>query len=102
MYYKRHIFFCCNQKNDNNGGCKNLGGEDAFIYAKDLLQKKELWGKNLYRATKSGCLGRCSSGPVCVIYPDGIWYSYVDLDDVKEIIEQHLINATIVDRLLLI
>lgn len=98
MYYKKHIFFCCNQKSDDTG-CKNLGGEEAFMYAKDLLQKKELWGKDLYRASKSGCLGRCNAGPVCIIYPDGTWYSYVDLDDVREIIEHHLINGNTIDRL---
>jgi (2Fe-2S) ferredoxin len=98
MYYKKHIFFCCNQKSDNTG-CKSLGGEDAFIYAKKILQEKLYWGKGLCRATKSGCLGICNSGPICVVYPDGIWYSYCDLDDIREIIEQHVINDIVVNRL---
>jgi (2Fe-2S) ferredoxin len=99
MYYKKHLFFCCNQKKDNITGCKIFGAEEAFEYAKKLLQDNQMWGEGLYRVSKSGCLGRCSSGPVCVVYPDGIWYSYVDLDDIKEIIMTHLINEDIIDRL---
>ena len=59
------------------------------------------WGQGKYRASKSGCLGRCSEAPVCVIYPDGTWYSYVDLEDVQQIIEKHLLNGEVVPNLLI-
>ena len=51
------------------------------------------------RINKSGCLDRCELGPVMVIYPEGIWYSYKNLDDINEILESHLINNKVVERL---
>ena len=47
----------------------------------------------------AGCLDRCSEGPVIVVYPDEVWYTYIVKEDVDEIIEEHLINGRIVDRL---
>jgi (2Fe-2S) ferredoxin len=98
MFYQRHIFFCTNSKKDG-GGCASYNSEDAFLLAKKLLQERNLWGASKYRASKSGCLGRCESGPVCVVYPDGVWYSYVDQEDVLEIVDKHVINGQIVTRL---
>ena len=51
------------------------------------------------RVNQAGCLDRCEEGPICVVYPEGIWYTYVDETDVDEIIESHLINGKPVDRL---
>ena len=98
MFYKKHIFFCTNKKADESG-CGFLGADDAFSYTKMYLQGLDMWGEGKLRASKSGCLGRCKSGPVCVVYPDGEWYSYVDEVDVKEIIDSHLLGNVIVDRL---
>ena len=98
MFYQRHIFFCTNIKKDG-GGCSTYNSEEAFTIAKKFLQDKDLWGEGKCRASKSGCLGRCESGPVCVVYPDGIWYSYVDNEDVLEIIDKHVVNGNVVTRL---
>ncbi|MBP7846859.1 MAG: (2Fe-2S) ferredoxin domain-containing protein [Burkholderiales bacterium] len=98
MFYQKHIFFCTNQKPAGNG-CGDFSGESGFDFAKLYLQGLDLWGEGKLRASKSGCLGRCVVGPVCVIYPDSIWYSYVDEKDVREIIDQHLIHNQIVTRL---
>lgn len=98
MFYNRHIFFCTNRKTDNTG-CGFLSGEESFLLAKKYLQTNDAWGVGKCRASKSGCLGRCESGPVCVVYPDGIWYTYVDETDVKEIIEKHVLSGEIVTRL---
>ena len=81
MFYTKHIFFCTNQKAAGNG-CGDISGESGFDFAKLYLQSLELWGAGKLRATKSGCLGRCALGPVCVVYPEGVWYSYVDEKDV--------------------
>ncbi len=51
------------------------------------------------RISRSGCLGRCDDGPVLVIYPDAVWYSCVDEADIDEIIDKHIVNGIIVDRL---
>jgi (2Fe-2S) ferredoxin len=44
-------------------------------------------------------MDRCEEGPVMVVYPEEVWYTYVDQEDVDEIIEQHLVNGRVVDRL---
>lgn len=98
MFYEKHIFFCANIK-ANGEGCGKFGGEAGFNFTKDYLKAKDLWGEGKLRASKSGCLGRCSLAPVCAVYPDGIWYSYHDEDDIREIIEQHLIGNKPVKRL---
>ncbi|NBX99097.1 MAG: (2Fe-2S) ferredoxin domain-containing protein, partial [Burkholderiaceae bacterium] len=51
------------------------------------------------RVNKAGCLDRCDEGPVLVIYPAGVWYTVIDTNDIEEIIQTHLIQGQIVDRL---
>ncbi|NBQ00230.1 MAG: (2Fe-2S) ferredoxin domain-containing protein, partial [Proteobacteria bacterium] len=48
---------------------------------------------------KSGCLDRCELGPIMVIYPDGIWYSFKNSKDIDEILNSHLLNNKVVERL---
>jgi (2Fe-2S) ferredoxin len=47
----------------------------------------------------AGCLDRCDQGPVLVVYPEGVWYTYVDHTDIDEIIREHLQHGRIVERL---
>ena len=56
-------------------------------------------GAGQVRINKAGCLDRCDQGPVMVIYPEAVWYTYVDKEDVEEIIQEHLVNGRIVERL---
>jgi (2Fe-2S) ferredoxin len=51
------------------------------------------------RVNQAGCLDRCAGGPVLVVYPEAVWYTYVDNNDIDEIIESHLQNGKVVDRL---
>ena len=53
------------------------------------------------RVNQAGCLDRCAGGPVLVVYPEAVWYTYVDNQDIDEIIESHLQNGQVVERLLL-
>ena len=46
-------------------------------------------GPGKIRVNKSLCLDRCEEGPICVVYPEGTWYTYVDESDIDEIIESH-------------
>ena len=48
---------------------------------------------------KAGCLDRCAGGPVAVVYPQGTWYTFVDLSDIDEIVQSHLKNGHVVERL---
>jgi (2Fe-2S) ferredoxin len=98
MFYKKHLFICTNQK-INGSGCATISPSNIFDFAKSYLCSLAMWGVGKYRVSKSGCLGLCVDGPVCVIYPDGIWYKYKTLDDIKEIIDSNLLNDHIVDRL---
>jgi (2Fe-2S) ferredoxin len=59
-----------------------------------------LAGSGDVRVNKAGCLDRCSAGPVAVVYPEGVWYTYVDKADIDEIVESHLKNGQVVERLL--
>ena len=55
--------------------------------------------KGKVRINKAGCLDRCDEGPVLVVYPDAVWYTYVDKHDVDEVIDSHVIHGRIVERL---
>jgi (2Fe-2S) ferredoxin len=68
-------------------------------YAKSKVKSLQLAGRGKVRINQAGCLDRCQEGPVIVVYPEEVWYTYVDQDDIDEIIEQHLVNGRIVDRL---
>jgi len=99
--YSRHIFICTNRRKDDDpkGSCAQKGSEEI----RDLF-KKELHARGLkakVRANKSGCLDVCEHGPNIVIYPEGVWYSHVTKEDVVEIIEKHVIEGKVVERLLL-
>ena len=53
------------------------------------------------RVNKAGCLDRCAGGPVAVVYPEAVWYTYVDQQDIEEIVQVHLKGGQVVDRLVL-
>jgi (2Fe-2S) ferredoxin len=46
-------------------------------------------------------MDRCEEGPVIAVYPDAVWYTYVDREDIDEILEEHLVNGRVVERLLI-
>ncbi|GEM_PF-28155 len=98
-YYTHHVFICCNQREDSEPCCNVIGGAEAFAYAKDRIGALKKNGRGAIRINKAGCLGRCDSGPVMVVYPEETWYSFIDHDDVEEIIQEHLLNGRIVERL---
>jgi len=60
-----------------------------------------LAGQGKVRVNTSGCLDRCEQGPTLVVYPEGVWYTYIDEDDIDEIIDSHLVNGAPVERLIL-
>ena len=98
-YYERHIFFCLNQRS-NEECCAGQGAEKAFDRCKKLVKAAGLSGPGQVRVNKAGCLDRCAGGPIAVVYPEGVWYSYVDASDIDEIVESHLKNGQVVERLL--
>ena len=98
-YFKRHIFFCLNERSNNEACCAQHGAQQAFEHCKSRIKDLGLSGPGQVRVNKAGCLDRCSGGPVAVVYPEGVWYSYVDKADIDEIVESHLKNGQVVERL---
>lgn len=98
-YFKYHVFFCTNQREDGKQCCENCNATEIRDYAKQRVKQLGLNGPEQVRINSAGCLDRCSLGPVLVIYPEAIWYTYVDREDVDEIISEHLQNGRIVKRL---
>jgi (2Fe-2S) ferredoxin len=98
-HFKHHVFFCTNQRSEGEACCNNLGAGDMRAYAKDKVKALGARVPGKVRINAAGCLDRCEEGPVMVIYPEAAWYTYVDQEDIDEIIEQHLVQGKIVERL---
>ncbi len=101
QHYTKHLFVCTNQKPEGKQCCANTGGDVFFDYLKKKLHALEMHGPGKYRVSKSGCLGRCTLGPLLVIYPEGVWYGYSSVSDLDEIVNTHLIANKKVERLLI-
>ena len=99
-YYKYHVFVCTNSRADLPA-CDDYDTRSVRDYMKDEMKKRDMHGEGQVRIGQAGCLGRCLSGPVIVVYPQGVWYTFVDREDIDEIIESHLLNDQIVTRLLI-
>jgi len=100
-YYQRHIFFCLNQREAGQACCADHRAEQAFEHCKARVKAAGLAAPGRVRVNRAGCLDRCAGGPVAVVYPDAVWYTYVDEADIDEIVESHLKDGQIVQRLLL-
>lgn len=100
-HYNKHVFVCVNQKVPGKTCCANAGGEACFEHLKSQLLELGLHGPGKIRVSKSGCLGRCSEGPCIVVYPEQTWYSYQSMEEVDSIIQEHLVNDTVVESLLI-
>lgn len=102
-YYHHHVFFCTNQRPDgaDRASCAQCGSAELRAYAKRRVKEAGLAGSGRVRINLAGCLDRCEEGPVMVVYPEGVWYTFVDEDDIDEIIESHLRQGKPVDRLML-
>jgi (2Fe-2S) ferredoxin len=98
-YYKHHVFFCCNRRDPGENCCQNHNADEMRDYAKGRVKALGLAGQGKVRVNKAGCLDRCDEGPVIVVYPEEVWYTYVDKADIDEIIEEHLKHGRIVGRL---
>jgi len=98
MKFKNHVFICTNQRTDPARACcgEERGMELVKAFKKALLDRGL---KGTTRAQRSGCLDACDFGPSVVVYPEGVYYKGVQLSDVEEIVESHLIKGKPVKRL---
>jgi len=100
QYYEHHIFFCLNKRENGEACCADHDARAAFDRCKKQVKAQGLSGPGKVRVNQAGCLDRCQGGPIAVVYPEGVWYSYVDASDIDEIVESHLKNGKVVERLL--
>lgn len=99
-YYQRHIFFCLNERQNGEACCAQHRAQEGFDHCKQRVRDAGLAGPGQVRVNKAGCLDRCAAGPVVVVYPEGIWYTFVDVHDIDEIVDSHLRGGQVVERLL--
>jgi (2Fe-2S) ferredoxin len=98
-YYQRHIFFCLNKRDDGDACCADHSAQASFDHCKARAKELGLLGRGKVRVNKAGCLDRCAGGPVAVVYPEAVWYTFVDTHDIDDIVESHLKNGVVVERL---
>jgi (2Fe-2S) ferredoxin len=94
------LFICTNQRSDDaKRSCGEAHG--MALVAEFKKQLKDNKGTLKVRANKSGCLGICDFGPTVAVYPEGTFYVGVKIQDVREIVEAHLLHGSRVERLVL-
>jgi (2Fe-2S) ferredoxin len=97
--FDKHIFICTNEREPGSarGSCTSDGRGELQQRFKDEFGAAGL--KTSMRANKAGCLDQCEHGPVVVVYPDAVWYGFVQPEDVGEIVREHLVGGHPVERL---
>ncbi len=99
-FYDKHIFCCTNERKlGHPRGC--CAEKNAFKLRAYMKAKAKTFGIENIRINTSGCLDRCELGPTMVIYPDNVWYTYQTREDIDEILNVHIINGKVVERLVL-
>ena len=90
--YRSHVLVC-----GGTGCTSNHSGELIEALEKNI---KEKGLEEEIKVVKTGCFGLCALGPIMIVYPEGCFYSEVNVDDIPEIVEEHLLKGRIVKRLL--
>jgi len=90
-FYRSQVLVC------GGTGCTSSGSNDICDAFKSELAAKGL--DKEVEVVKTGCFGLCELGPVVIVYPEGAFYSHVTVEDVKELVEEHLLKGRIVKRL---
>ena len=94
-----HVFVCTSSRinGQQKGYCCSKDSVSIVQAFMEAIDEMDLSGQVM--VTNTGCFGICNSGPVVVVYPEGVWYKEVTADDVHEIVESHFVNGVKVERL---
>ena len=90
--YRSHVLVC--------GGTGCTASNSSKIIDELEVQIKEFKLQDEVKVVKTGCFGLCAEGPIMVVYPEGAMYTMVKVEDIKEIVEEHLLKGRIVKRLI--
>ena len=102
---RHHVFVCSGKSCSAVGSAEVIEAFDYLLKERGLLFGREAKGKNPKGSivvTECASVGFCAIGAAVMIYPDGVWYAQVRAADVPEIIEEHLLNGRVVERLALL
>ena len=99
--FQRHIFTCIHERPEDSprGCCSAAGGTEVAAELKRRLHERGM--RRVVRANKAGCLDQCARGVTMVVYPEAVWYGGVRLEDVDEIIDEHIVGGRPVQRLVI-
>lgn len=89
--FRSHVLIC------GGTGCTSSGSKNLQAALQQELEAKGL--SEEIKIVQTGCFGLCALGPIMIIYPEGTFYSRVTVEDIPEIVEEHLLKGRIVDRL---
>ncbi len=90
--YRSHVLVC------GGTGCTSSNSQAIIEALEAQLAEKGLTDE--IKVIRTGCFGLCALGPIMIVYPEGSFYSQVQVDDIPEIVEEHLLKGRIVTRLL--
>ena len=90
--YRSHVLIC------TGTGCVSSGS--GKIKERMVAELEERGLQKEVKIVDTGCHGFCEKGPIVIVYPEGVFYCQVDVEDVSEIVEEHLLKGRIVERLL--
>ena len=88
--FEKMVLICLNQRPDGRICCANRGSAEVHARLKQWVRDHGLAGK--IRVSKSGCLDQCSQGTTVVVLPEFRWYGGVTVEDVNQIVSEHLLE----------
>jgi (2Fe-2S) ferredoxin len=102
---RHHVFVCTGKSCSAVGSAEVKEAFSRELTERGLLFGKESKGRNPSGSvvlTECGSVGFCAVGAAVMVYPDGVWYAQVRAEDVREIVEEHIVGGRVVERLALL